>query len=287
MAQTITMQAPAIGLGPVVPSSLMPSGESYVINSAGQIQANPLDVGILLGFGFNIVNPNSLMVAAIAASGDGTKVLYGDGSFKTPGGGGGDAALLAISSGTITPGAAHFDITLPTAGYAYLKLSVINLVLTSGQAADDLAGAFSYDAGTTWLNDTVNGDSYLFATSAGTFINYPLLRMNGALDGVLQDTTQTNNGATTHLDLYNLTSSPWSRVVAGAYWFTTTTIDDSVAVLPDVNGDIAWVNKNSTVTPPATVPNKIRIQPYSDGTVGQTAKTFAQGTWTLAGVPFP
>jgi hypothetical protein len=82
------MIAPATGIGPVVPASLMPSGKGYDIGPDGQINASPLDVGILLGLGFSSSNPASLAALALAASGNSSQVLYGDGIFNTPGGGG-------------------------------------------------------------------------------------------------------------------------------------------------------------------------------------------------------
>jgi hypothetical protein len=200
----------------------------------------------------------------------------------------GNAAIVAIASGMVTPGAAHFDITLPTAGYAFLKLSVIGLALTSGQAADDLAAAFSYDGGSTWLNDTVNVDSYIEDRNGSSPTTHPLLRINGS-DNLLSDTTQTANGATLHMDVYHAASSPWIHVAAGAWFYLqNTNIDDGGSILPVTNDAcLTWVNKFSTIAPPGTVPNKIRIQPYGTGAVTQTAKTFAQGTWVLAGIPFP
>lgn len=52
MALTLKMQAPANGVGPVIPGNLMPSGSAYVIDANGQINANSLDIGFLLGLGF-------------------------------------------------------------------------------------------------------------------------------------------------------------------------------------------------------------------------------------------
>lgn len=51
---TLVMKAPTPGFGPVVLASLMPSGTAYSVDSNGEIQANPLDVGVLIGFGFTI-----------------------------------------------------------------------------------------------------------------------------------------------------------------------------------------------------------------------------------------
>src|ERR1700690_3250176 len=49
--QLLLMNAPT-GIGPTVPSTNMPSGRTYTINSAGQINASPIDAGFLYGLGF-------------------------------------------------------------------------------------------------------------------------------------------------------------------------------------------------------------------------------------------
>lgn len=101
MALTLLMNAPATGVGPVVPGTLMPSGRKYVIDANGQINADPIDAGVLLGLGFI---PDALKPGAGAIEvTDGTHTVTG-------------ATVLTFSGATVSGSTPNATATISGSG---------------------------------------------------------------------------------------------------------------------------------------------------------------------------
>lgn len=110
---SILMEAPAVWPfnSPVIPASRMPSGKSYRPDGNGQISADALDVGALLGFGFTIETSPTVRVVSgitdtILASDFGNAISYTNGSaiaVSVPSlGAGFTCLLLQIGAGAFT-----------------------------------------------------------------------------------------------------------------------------------------------------------------------------------------
>lgn len=186
--------------------------------------------------------------------------------------------IVPISAGKVTSPVSFIDLVLPS-GYVQFKLNVSGIQYTS---QDTMGIGVSYDAGATFINDTVHSDSYfeqgVTSSQSGLFnlVNTnPLMDINQGTQGVGQKPAYNTvydifPGSAT--DLFSLMYLSFAR--------------NGTNFLAEFGAQ--GLNPNATVAPTLGRVNLIRLLPFGNGDIPPTSgETITAGFWTLFGIPTP
>lgn len=187
------------------------------------------------------------------------------------------SSLVKLASGAITTPVAYFDLALPS-GYSAYQLLFGELMLTGG-VTGNLAYAFSANGGTTFYNDTTNGDSYV---TGGVAEQRPY-----PTSGIADDAWMYSDVLGYLCDYLYATS--------GAIWIipgksSTYTIGTAVSlggahtVVETVMSALNSIDATVPITSGSV--NLMRVLPYGNGDCNPptSGQTFASGSYTLLGV---
>lgn len=195
--------------------------------------------------------------------------------------GGSGSGLTLLASGTITDPVEFLDITL-AAGYELFQLVVTGLLFDT---FDYLAGAFSTDGGTTFINDS-NSDNYLFNGILVAGSNVAVSGFGFADGGINLSTRQIVDALrplSLDMTIYPGDTTNYARVHFTTFCFHSTS----------VRNDLDYIDGWGTVNPGAIIPplpariNMIRFLPGGNDDVNPptSGETITAGSWTLLGVP--